>query len=170
MRHMKPKVLALAVSLALASFSPTAFAADSHLTYENRLSANIPLSSNVYNQLEKLDGLGYIRSMRTGAKPYTRMQAAGWIKEAADRVTANDAQYVHSMLAELQKEFRDELEVLDGGTAAYGFTLKEWSTGFAKYDGDILSQKRTKSSYQPFASNSDGYWLSVDGNFTLQSV
>lgn len=166
MRHMKPKLLALAVSLALASFSPATLAADKHLSYENRMSANIPLSSNVYDQLEKLDGLGYIQSMRTGAKPYTRMQAAGWIKEAADQVNANDAQYIHAMLAELQKEFRNELAVLDGGTAAYGFTLREWSAGFAKYDGDILSQKKTKSSYQPFAVNSDGYRLSDDGNFT----
>jgi hypothetical protein len=78
MRHIKSKVLALAVSLALASFPPAALAADKHLSYE----------------LEKLDGLGYIRSMRTGAKPYTQMQAAGWIKEAADRVKTNDAQYV----------------------------------------------------------------------------
>jgi hypothetical protein len=70
------------------------------------------------------------------------------------------------MLAELQKEFRNELAVLDGGTAAYNFTLKEWSAGFAKYDGDILSQKQTKSSYQPFAINSDGYRLSDDDSFT----
>ena len=166
MRHMKPKVLAMAMSLALASFSPVVLAATDHSVYESRLSANIPLNSHVYAQLEKLDGLGYIQSMRIGAKPYTRMQAAGWIKEASSQVDSHDAQYVHSILAELQKEFSDELAVLNGGTPAYGVKLKEWSAGFAKYDGLTIEHTRTTSSYQPFAINSDGYRLSDDGNFT----
>lgn len=166
MRHLKPKVLALAVSLALASFSPVTLAND-HSLYQSRLSANIPLNSHVYDQLEKLDGLGYIQSMRIGAKPYTRMQAAGWIKEAASRVDTHDAQYIHSILAELQKEFSDELAVLDDGAPAYGIKLKEWSAGFAKYNGPGIDQStKTNSSYQPFSVNSDGYRLSDDGNFT----
>ncbi len=166
MRHLKPKVLALAMSLALASFSPVTLAND-HSLYQSRLSANIPLNSHVYDQLEKLDGLGYIQSMRIGAKPYTRMQAAGWIKEAALRIDSHDARYVHAILAELLKEFNDELTVLDGGTFAYGMKLQEWSVGFAKYDGPSIDQSaKTNSVYQPFAVNSDGYRLSEDGNLT----
>jgi hypothetical protein len=166
MRRVKPKILALAVSLALASFSPATLAAAEHSIYESRLSANIPLNSNVYDQLEKLDGLGYIQSMRTGAKPYTRMQAAGWIKEASSQVSSADASYVHTILAELKQEFRNELSVLDGGTTTYGLALKEWSAGFSRYDGAMLDQNRTNSSYQPFAVNSDGYRLDDDGNFS----
>ena len=105
--------------------------------------------------------------MRIGAKPYTRMQAARWIKEAALRIDSHDARYVHAILAELQKEFNDELAILDSGTPAYGMKLQELSAGFAKYDGSRIDQStKTNSVYQPFAVNSDGYRLSDDGNFT----
>lgn len=164
--------LILALSfMVISSQIPLSYAEATTPTYEQQLSANIPLNSHVYDDLEKLDGLGYLRSMRIGAKPYTRMQAAKFIKEAIDLTNRDGVpQYVKTMVSELQNEFRKELSTLtDGNSANHTFGLSEWTAGFAYYDGPTLNQQRTASTFQPFATYSDGYRFGQNDNYTLSA-
>jgi hypothetical protein len=52
----------------------------------SRVSANITLDSYIYTDLAKLDGLGYLKEMPNGAKPYTRMQVARWLTAIREQV------------------------------------------------------------------------------------
>ncbi len=45
------------------------------------LSGNVPMGSYVYEYLDKLDGLGLLATMPAGARPYSRLQVAGWVLE-----------------------------------------------------------------------------------------
>ena len=45
------------------------------------LSGNVPLGSYVYEYLDKLEGLGLLSAMPPGARPYSRLQVAGWVVE-----------------------------------------------------------------------------------------
>lgn len=167
MTLMKLRLITLVLPLAvIISCQTPAMATASEPIYESRLSANIPLGSNVYTQLEKLDGLGYINDMRIGAKPYTRIQAASWIKQAAAKQDSQTSPYIQSILAELKREFSKELAVLDGANSASGISLSEWTLGFSRYTGSTLTHQRTESSYQPFAVYSNGYRLDGDENIS----
>lgn len=53
----------------------------------DQTTANVPVDSVYYQYLDKLSGMGYVKSLPNGAKPYSRMQLARWVleaKEAAD--------------------------------------------------------------------------------------
>ena len=45
------------------------------------LSGNVPMGSYVYEYLDKLEGLGLLSAMPPGARPYSRLQVAGWVVE-----------------------------------------------------------------------------------------
>lgn len=138
------------------------------LSTRHQLSANIPLNSYVYDYLEKLDGLGYLQDMRTGAKPYTRMQVAKWVQQMA--ITMNDpnvSPYAHTMLAQLQKKFSQELATLEGQPEQYGIALQEWTIGEMYYKGNTLSQRGTLSTYQPLNTNQNGYRYGPQANEVL---
>ncbi len=47
-----------------------------------KVTGNVPLSSVCYEYIEKLSGMGYLSSMPTGAKPYSRLDMAKWTLEA----------------------------------------------------------------------------------------
>jgi len=136
------------------------------LASQHYLSANIPLDSYVYDDLEKLDGLGYLQDMRTGAKPYTRMQVAKWVQQMA--ITMNDRPnvppYAQTMISQLQKTFSQELVTLEGDPQQHGISLKEWTLGETYYKGNTLSHKFTTSTYQPLNINQNGYRYAPQAN------
>jgi len=146
-------------------FSPVD--ATAAVTANQQLSANVALNSFAYDYLEKLDGLGYLQDMRTGTKPYTRMQFAKWTGQmlAAAAQRQDVPAYARTMLAALQEEFRPELTVL-AGQAAVGekFGLKQWSLAEVYYHGDTLSQTGTRSTYQPLNVNNNGDRYGAGGN------
>ena len=45
------------------------------------LSGNVPMGSYVYEYLDKLEGMGLLSAMPPGARPYSRLQVAGWVVE-----------------------------------------------------------------------------------------
>lgn len=133
------------------------------------LSGNIPLDSYVYTYLDKLDGLGYLRQVQSGTKPYTRMQVATWVQQMEPTMLAdkNLAPFSKAMLLELKKEFENELAVLNGSGKAAGFSLRQIKFSENYYHGDTLSQNRTKSTYQPLNTNNNGYRYASGANETL---
>lgn len=134
----------------------------------NYLSANIPLDSYVYDYLDKLDGLGYLREMRPSAKPYTRMQAAAWVQQIAATLRGDDQApaYARLMLTDLESEFTNELAILDGQASADGLKLKEWRIEAGYYHGGLLEKKvgQPKTKYQPLNYNRDGFKYDQDLN------
>ena len=51
----------------------------------------VPLDSRIYPALERLAALGYVNSAIVGMRPWTRMECANQVSEAADRITDDDA-------------------------------------------------------------------------------
>ena len=50
------------------------------------MSTNMPVGSVYYDYIEKLDGMGYLKSMLYGARPYSRMDMARWTLEAREAI------------------------------------------------------------------------------------
>ncbi len=80
-------------------------------------SAYVPLDSWIYPALERLAALGYINSAISDMRPWTRLECARQLSEAADRITddnsaENEAAHLYQ---DLMREFSREVELLGGG-------------------------------------------------------
>lgn len=128
------------------------------------VSANIPLDSFIYDDLEKLDGMGYIQDMRIGMKPYTRLQAARWVMQASGGEREKPA-YLAKRLEGLKREFAAEIRFLQGQGIDSEMGIKEWRTEASYYDGTPFYNTRSTSFYQPLHINNNGYSLGDGGNF-----
>jgi len=81
----------------------------------NRMgSPYVPLDSWIYPVLERLIALGYIEGAHLGIRPWTRMECATMLGEAADRADADQDRDLDQLWEALDDEFRPELETLDG--------------------------------------------------------
>lgn len=76
----------------------------------------VPLDSWIYPALERLAALGYINSDIAAMRPWTRMECARQVSEAADRMGDDqDSGQAAEVYQELEREFSNELEWLGGG-------------------------------------------------------
>lgn len=134
------------------------------------VSPNVPLSSPLYGYIEKFDGLGYLKSMTTGTKPYTRMQMAKWVTEIqAESSKRPLPEYLSSIEKEMERELQSELKVLGGEKADVSLSLKEVRLEAASYTGDSLRYRANTNSgpmagYQPLNGNNNGYRYGRNGN------
>lgn len=159
----------LAIGLLIGSLSASVLAAPSDF-----VSPNVPLSSPLYGYIEKFDGMGYLKSMPTGTKPYTRMQMAKWLTEiqaaSKDRPLPG---YLADMKAELEKELAAELQVLAGEQTDLSLKLREVRLDLGTYDGDTLRYSKNngapRAGYQPLNINNNGYRYGQDGNVIAQA-
>lgn len=74
-------------------------------------SADVPLESLVYSDIERLAALGYIDGAFLGIRPWTRAECARLISEAADKLDAGDRvpNDVRMLVEHLAREFAPEL-------------------------------------------------------------
>lgn len=134
------------------------------------VSPNVPLSSPLYNYMEKLDGLGYLKSIPDGTKPYSRMQMAQWLTEIQAEAELRPLPgYLVGMKSELERELGPELQVLAGKSADMSFALKEVRAELSTYDGNLLRYRVSPNNgpralYQPLNGNNNGYHYGQDGN------
>jgi hypothetical protein len=138
------------------------------LNHDQLLSPNVPLDSPVYLYLDKLDGLGYLTELRPDTKPYTRRQAARWVKLISENVAGkNIPVYAQRMLKTLRTEFAAELAKFKTVRDSINCRLSglNWSNTY--YDGAALRQAHTKSTYQPLNVNQNGYQLREGWNSAL---
>jgi hypothetical protein len=148
-----------------------AMSTGAHASPTNVISTNVPLTSPLYGYIEKFDGLGYLTSMPTGTKPYTRMQMAKWLEEIQAKAQKKPLpQYLVSIKAEMERELATELAVLAGGKIKTDIMLKEFRLEAASYSGDLLRYRKDAASgpraaYQPFGNNNNGYRYGQNGNF-----
>ena len=60
----------------MAGIVATMAAATSMATASPLVTANVPLDSRYYSYIDKLEGMGYIKDMPTGTRPYSRLDMA----------------------------------------------------------------------------------------------
>ncbi|QDR82000.1 Capsule assembly protein Wzi [Sporomusa termitida] len=161
----------LTAALLISSLSAGVQASPSDL-----VSHNVPLSSPLYSYIEKFDGLGYMKSIPDGTKPYTRMQMAQWLTEirieAAHRPVPA---YLAGMKNELERELAPELQILAGGVADTSLALREVRLEFGNYDGNSLRYRRNPDSgpragQQPLNNNNNGYRYGRDANVVASAL
>lgn len=159
----KKSLLVSAVTLVL---SATVQAAPS-----DWVSPNMPLSSPFYGYIDKLDGMGYVESMPTGTKPYTRMQMAKWVEEVERKAQQKPLpRYLSSMVDEMERDLAPELKILAGEKADTELKLKEVSLQAGYYDGGMLGYRGPMASYQPLHNNDNGYRYGQNGNFIASTL
>ena len=120
------------------------------------VSTNVPLTNYTYQYIEKLDGLGYIDSMRIGMKPYTRIQVAKWVVEA-ENSKKNKPAYIDKMIQQLKSEYKAEIKFLNGQGIESDIALKEWNLKLTHNDAEEIKRVASKSSYQPLNVNNNGH-------------
>lgn len=84
---------------------------------KNMGSPSVPLDSWIYPALDRLAALGYVSSDMKGMRPWTRMECARLVEEAADHLADDprDAGGAHGLYDALEKEFSREIDRLSGG-------------------------------------------------------
>ena len=139
-----------------------------------KVTANVPLNSNCYEYIEKLSGMGYLNTMPTGARPYSRLDMAKWTVEAREAALEKPMpKYLASYLQELEKEFAPEIAELNGTGKAEDFKLREINLEFAYADMDQSTYgynspaHKIPASWQPLNHHNNGYYYGEDGNVTL---
>lgn len=123
------------------------------------LSGNVPLDSYVYDHLSKLDGLGLLRPMLPGVKPYNRLQVAGWVIEMEQTLgkQKNPSWLGKALLTDLRREFATELSRLATANPVEKPGLKDWKFGLTYYNGDTARYPNGRGSWQPLNRNNQGY-------------
>ena len=91
----------------------TAENADSSAGRENRGSPTVPLDSWIYPALERLAAMGYIKTAFIGQRPWTRMECARLLNEAAEHIEdaggrdATARQLYDALVSEFEGEIGD---------------------------------------------------------------
>jgi Capsule assembly protein Wzi/PAP2 superfamily len=81
----------------------------------NMGSSYVPLDSWVYPALERLAALGYVQSESLGLRPWTRLECARLVSEAAKNSANTDAPTeVQQLYNSLSREFGYESELMEG--------------------------------------------------------
>ena len=75
----------------------------------------VPLDSWIYPALERLAALGYVGTASVGLRPWTRLECARLISEAAERNADTDSPtQVQQLYTALSEEFTHEFELMSG--------------------------------------------------------
>lgn len=86
-------------------------------TPANMGSPYVPLDSWVYPALERLAALGYVRTAILGLRPWTRLECARQVNEAAElRPEADAPSEVQQLQHALTQEFAPEFQLMSGET------------------------------------------------------
>jgi membrane-associated phospholipid phosphatase len=99
----------------------------------------VPLDSWIYPVLERLIALGYVKSAMLGMRPWTRMECARLLEDAADQFAADGAEEGQpgKLYAALNGEFKTEIARLEGA-ANVGARIESMYTRSAGISGTPL--------------------------------
>jgi membrane-associated phospholipid phosphatase len=92
------------------------FRGDGNLSPANLGSPYVPLDSWTYPVFDRLVARGFINSAMLGQRPWTRLECAHLVAEAADELSGSesDSPRLEISLHELQTEFAKELKIFEG--------------------------------------------------------
>ncbi len=82
---------------------------------KNMGSPYVSMDSWVYASLDRLAALGFIHTGYAGMRPWTRMECARLLEEAAERVGHSENSEVSAIYRALATEFADETHRIEGG-------------------------------------------------------
>lgn len=155
------KITGVMSLLCLTFFTPPA-------TANPTLSPDVPLSSPVYDYIEKLDGLGYIQELPRGFKPYSRMQIAEMLAKIDAGKAGSTPAYVQQILDYCQLEFKDELDALTKNKDPKSdIKLKQYSLEETYYKGNDINYIGPKASFQPLNTYNNGLRYNRHANTVL---
>jgi hypothetical protein len=124
----------------------------------NMGSPYLPMDSWVYPAMERLQAWGYIRSGDLGMRPWTRMECARLLEEAAEGIQVSTAdETAQKIYADLKTEFKDESDRLNGGAPNLGVYMDSIYSRFMGISGTPLNdglhfgQTITNDYGRPFA-------------------
>lgn len=137
---------------------------------------DVPVNSVYYNYIEKLSGMGYITSMPTGAKPYSRAQMAKWVQEAeAEAVNRPMPAYLADQLQALETYLASELSAAQTGTYTRPIQVTQ-ATASYNYLGGTSQQENgyggryIAAKWQPFGAQRQGYLLGTKSSFDMSAT
>jgi membrane-associated phospholipid phosphatase len=82
---------------------------------ENMGSPYVPLDSWIYPAFDRLVALGYVDSVISGIRPWTRMECARLLEEAGERISPHGDGADLPLYDSLTAELKSETEALEGG-------------------------------------------------------
>ena len=112
-------------------------------------SSLVPLDSWIYPALDKLEGLGFIESSLQGMRPYTRLEAARQVQEAAQHAAREfPPAVVNELVSRLENELSDALAEVRGDSvpSSYVKPLRQFDMAYVYQDGRASSYPRTNAS------------------------
>ncbi len=145
----------LVVGVAAALLACSSIAAASPL-----VTSNVPLDSRYYDYIDKLEGMGYIKDMPSGTKPYSRLDMAKWVA-SVNPVGMPD--YLKIQYDELAADLAEEIAYVKGETQRFetNIKLRSASVSFSYVDSDQTtygySGQSINAHWQPLNKNNNGY-------------
>lgn len=124
------------------------------------VTSNVPLDSRYYDYIDKLEGMGYIKDMPSGTKPYSRLDMAKWLAEV-NPVGMPD--YLKVYYDELTADLAEEIAYVKGEKQSFdsNIKLRSASVAFSYVDADSTSYgyagQRINAHWQPLNKNNNGY-------------
>ena len=158
------KTLAAAVILALTG-PAFVMAAD-------RTTANVSVDSVYYSYIDKLSGMGYLKTLPNGARPYSRMQMARWCLEAEEKSAEKPMPaYLADELKALENYLAPEMAALKGNPTEDTLRLRSVAVegDYLKADRFSYSDATDSGSWAPFGANRNGHKYGRNGNLALSA-
>lgn len=127
------------------------------------VTTNVPLDSRYYSYIDKLEGMGYIKDMPTGTKPYSRLDMAKWLLEAQQKAQTKPMPgYLKNYYEEMRAELAEEIAYLQGDSKDYGSNIKLRAVEARLVYSDMQQnayryRKGVNASWQPLTRNNNGY-------------
>ena len=127
------------------------------------VTANVPLDSRYYGYIDKLEGMGYIKDMPTGTRPYSRLDMAKWLLEAQQQAQTKPMPgYLKNHYEEMRADLDEEMAYLQEASKNYGSNIKLRAVEARLAYGDMLQNayryhKGINASWQPLNRNNNGY-------------
>jgi membrane-associated phospholipid phosphatase len=138
---------------------------DGYLSPSSMGSPYVPLDSWIYESLDRLSALGVIDSGFAGLRPWTRMECARLVNEAADQTAGYEENSQAALfIRQLQQEFQYEISDV-GGEANDTFRLEsvysrtEHISGAPLTDGYTFGQTQINDFGRPYGEG----WGNVTG-------
>jgi membrane-associated phospholipid phosphatase len=101
----------------------------------------VGLDSWIYPAIERLAALGYIHSEYLDMRPWTRIECAHLVEEAADEMRAKGGapEFVETLYSTLEREFQRDLEALEGGSSTRFIRLESLYSDVTGISGPPLN-------------------------------
>ena len=101
----------------------------------------VPLDSWIYPAIERLAALGYIHSAYLDMRPWTRIECAQLVQEAADEIRAKAGvpDHVEELYSTLETEFQGDLDALEGASSTRFIRLESLYSDVSVISGPPLN-------------------------------